>query len=276
MDTLPVGNALQGCGGRSRRRHRDRPAPNRYLIIGTLRSAAPYPRLMKITRGIAVAILATVALAGCTSSPVSPPAATSAPGRATETPKPASDTTVAAMVVSGSGVTTNNAAGDLLHSQPYSAGSAAMIAFLTDALGAAPKSTAVANQECIKPSSEQYWGAMNDGVAVRIPADPAPPLFDWVVEVRGQSVGPVAIRSSAGFAIGDDTTAIVAGLPAAQTVGLHDPFPESSGDTSQFVFDLVETIPMSGKSIAYGGAALSDGDKAAIIVAPADVSRLGC
>lgn len=250
--------------------------PNGYLVVGTLRSALSYALLMKITRGIAVALLAMVALAGCTPSPANPSAATSASAQETATPKSAGDTTISAVIVSGSDVTTHNAAGDLLRSQPYSAGSAAMIAFLTDALGAAPRSNTVANPECIKPSSEQYWGATNDGVAVRIPAEPAPPLFDWVVEVRGRSVGKVAIRSSAGFAIGDDTTAVVAGLPAAQTVGLHDPVAESSGDTSQFVFDLAKTIPLSGKSIAYGGAALSDGDKAAIIVAPADVSRLGC
>jgi hypothetical protein len=52
--------------------------------------------------------------------------------------------------------------------------------------------------------------------------------------------------------------------------------PGSSGNTSQFVFDLATTIPENGKSIAYGGAALSDGDKAAVIVAPADVTRFGC
>jgi hypothetical protein len=118
--------------------------------------------------------------------------------------------------------------------------------------------------------------ALSAGVAVRIPANPAPPLFDWVVEVRGSSVGSVAVRSSAGFAIGDDTTTLVASLPAKQTVGLHDPVPGSSGNTSQFVFDLATSTHGSGKSIANGGAAVSDGNKAAVIVAPADVTRFGC
>jgi hypothetical protein len=227
---------------------------------------------MKISRGIVVVALASVALAGCASTP----SVSSAPTVTSPKPTPTSNKTVAALIVSGTSVTTRNAAGDPLRSQPYSAGSASMIRFLTDALGAAPQKIASANPECVKPSSEQYWGALNAGVAVRIPANPAPPLFDWVVEVRGSSVGSVAVRSSAGFAIGDDTTTLVASLPATQTVGLHDPVPGSSGNTSQFVFDLATSIPGSGKSIAYGGAALSDGNRAAVIVAPADVTRFGC
>jgi hypothetical protein len=197
---------------------------------------------MTIPRVLVVATLALVALAGCASSP----AVSSAPTGASPKPTPSSDETVAALIVSGTSVTTRNAAGGLLHSQPYSAGSASMIEFLTDALGAAPQAIASANPECVKPSSEQYWGALNAGVAVRIPTKPAPPLFDWVVEVRGPSVGSVAVRSSAGFAIGDDTTTLVASLPAAQSVGLHDPVPGSSGNTSRFVFDPAKTIPVSG------------------------------
>jgi hypothetical protein len=222
---------------------------------------------MKMARRTLIAAFAVVALAGCTSSPEHTTATT---------PTPSADATVASLVVSGSAVVTRNAGGDLVKSQPYSAGSASMITFLTDALGSAPQLMPVANPECVQPSTEQYWGTMNEGVAVRIPVDPSPPSFDWVVEVRGSDVGSVAVRSSAGFAIGDDTANFVTGLPAAQTVGLHDPYPESSGDTSQFVFDLAKTITVNGNSVAYGGAALSDGDKAAIIVAPGDVSRLGC
>ncbi|MDQ1571499.1 MAG: hypothetical protein QOF79_2173 [Actinomycetota bacterium] len=215
--------------------------------------------------------LAAFVLSGCTSAPSSVP--TTAPPTADA---PAPDTVVAALVISGSGVSTANANGAPIKTQPYSAGSSAMVSFLTDALGGAPKTAAVANPECLKPSSLDYWGERNQGLEVRIPKTPTPPLFDWVVVARGAVIGDVAIRSSEGFAIGDDTKSIVAGLPESQKVGLHDPVPESSGNTSRFVFDLTKSLTVDGKTVAYGAAALSDGDSAAVIVAPADANRFGC
>jgi hypothetical protein len=222
---------------------------------------------------------AVLLLVGCSAAqpPVTSEPTSSSP--ATESATPEADTTVTALIISGSGLSTQNVAGDTLGSVKFTDGEASLAAFITMASGLEPEVSYI-DFFCTVPYTMYSWdvsNGSNGAVSLHVSTEPNPPLLDTFVLSGSSSVNGVAIRTSAGFGIGDDISAIPATLPAEQTVGLHDNISVGgSPDPTSFVFDPVGEVDVNGVSRSYGGAVLAEAGVAQLIFSPRTTMSTSC
>lgn len=229
-------------------------------------------------RHITAALLAVLVLSSC--APVVTDAASTPAPEATETSSqmPEPDTAVAALIISGDGLYTENAAGTELESVRFADGDLALEAFISAAVGT-QSSSQFEDMHCIVPQTVYSWDVVdgNPGIALRVPSLPEPPVLNTFVLAVRSTVNGVSIRTSTGIAVGDDITGIPETLPAEQTVGLHESVIEGgSPDPTTFVYDPVGVIEADGQTRSYGGSITAEAGIAAAIYSPRPSNRLGC
>jgi hypothetical protein len=195
--------------------------------------------------------------------------ATSAASQEVE-PTAQPDVTVAGIVISGRGITTKNAAGETVASVNFLDGDAELAEFITSAVGEQPR-VSVITEICEVPFTEYSWGVENGNGAVtlHVPEEFDPPFLSTFVMVGAADVNGIPVRSSTGFAVGDDVSSVPQTLPPAQIVDLHaNVSVGGSPDPTSFVFDPAGEIEYQGEMRSYGGAVLAEAGIAQLIFAP--------
>ena len=228
-------------------------------------------------RLLAVSV-AVLLLSGCTTAEPQNTPKPSSPSPATSAPSPEVDAAVSVIVISGRGLTTQNADGDTLDSVAFGDGEASLAEFITEATKLEPV-IYEDSQICIVPYTQYSWGVAggNGAITLHVPAEPNPPVLDTFVWSGESSVNGIQIRSSAGFAVGDDISAIPETLPAPQTVGLHANISDGgSPDPTSFVYDPVGEIEVDGVVRSYGGAVLAEAGIARTLFSPRTTKSVSC
>ena len=178
-----------------------------------------------------------------------------------------------AIVISGAGISSEDADGNQLETVAFDEGTGSVEAFLTDALGVAPTHPSDGS-DCMVSAAVTQWGDQDEGIQLRVPSSIDPPMHDAFVITKATSVNGVAIRASAGFSVGDDISAIPETLPAVQTVGLHDSL--GFEDPLNFVFDSAGTFGSDGVEYAFGGSVNASKGIAVAIFSPRPSARAYC
>ena len=196
----------------------------------------------------------SVPQAGETNGSPTPPSAVATP---TPTPAPI----VSTIVMSGSQLVSKTDSGASVETVDFAEGTDAAVAFLTAALGTAPKHVPTSDiQACSDVTARYAWGGDAAVLDVWEPAG-------FVVTFREPSFNGVALLSSGDFAVGDNAQAFFDGLPPEQAL---DEYNDSSGP---FVYDQVAAVAPWGEDNGYGGvASLKPGGVVSAIVAP-DTTR---
>lgn len=220
--------------------------------------------------GLALALLAGLLLSACSAAPApgstppatgeaTPAATPAATAAATPTPTPAAEPTVSTVVMSGSGLVGQTDEGQTVQAAAFADGPDPAIALLTSAFGTSPVRTEMTQDEaCDAPSTHYDWGDALLSVS----------STGFTVRFGSASVAEVALRSSGGFAVGENAQAFFDALPEEQA---HDEYNDGSGP---FVYDKVaDGAPWGEAGSAFGGVALlQPGGVVTSIVAP-DTTR---
>ncbi|WP_104194103.1 hypothetical protein [Cryobacterium sp. M25] len=220
----------------------------------------------RIRGGVALTVLAGLLLSACSSTPApgSTPTATEeatavATPTTTATPTQAAAPTVSTIVMSGSRLVSQTPDGQTVQTAVLDDGPDTAIALLTNAFGTSPIQTEMTQDEaCDAPSTHYVW----DDAMLSVSS------IGFTVRFSGPSVAGIALRSSGGFAVGDNAQAFFDALPEDQA---HDEYNDGSGP---FVYDKVaDGAPWGEDGSAFGGVALlRPGGVVKAIVAP-DTTR---
>ena len=214
----------------------------------------------RIRGNIALAVLAGLLLSACSSAPASAPGSTAvAIPTATATPTQAAAPTVSTIVMSGSQLVSETSDGQTVQTAVFADGPDPAIALLTTAFGMSPVQTEMTQDEaCDAPSTHYVW----DDATLSVTST------GFTVRFSGPAVAGIALRSSGGFAVGDNAQAFFDALPEDQA---HDEYNDGSGP---FVYDKVaDGAPWGEDGSAFGGVALlQSGGVVQAIVAP-DTTR---
>jgi hypothetical protein len=154
--------------------------------------------------------------------------------------------------ITAAGFRVLDADGIELGSQIIGDDAAPAVAALTEAIGAEPEViTETLDTGCVA-GTYYLW----DDAITLFAFDPPrrDDLTQTELTVRSADVGSLAIRTDAGFAVGDDGRAYAAGLPADQV----------SEQTGSFVWEKSGEIDNGGAMIAYGGVAFTDFDSGVV------------
>ncbi|MEC5150509.1 hypothetical protein [Cryobacterium sp. GrIS_2_6] len=223
---------------------------------------------------LAAAFTAALLLSGCAGPATgdtaagSSPLASPTPSPAMVSPAPTATASAARLSIGALTVSTIDATGATIATTPYSGGAAAMVAFLSAAIGVAP-TVARADPEtgCSGAATTYTWAA---GFLVNVPDTESPPLYTWTVQARSAQVGAagVTVQSSTGLVVGTDVSASAAALPADQKID------EYTDGTGPLVF---EVAGRNAEGKPYGGAALvGQGGVLSAIAAPAGLGQFYC
>lgn len=221
---------------------------------------------MASARGVKPFVLATAVaflVSGCASS-VSQPGAT--PTQPSAVAAPTSIPVVSTIVMSGTQLLSETKSGEPVAAVDFAEGTDEAVAFLTAALGTAPKQIPATDisEPCNNITARYSWGG--DALVLDV-WEPA----GFVVTMREPSTNDVALQSSGGFAVGEDAEAFFDALPPEQAFSEYD---DGSGT---FVYDMVAATPPWGEDNPYGGvASLQPGGVVAAIAAPDTVRAFYC
>jgi hypothetical protein len=211
---------------------------------------------------LAGAVLAIMALTGCTAptAPVGSPSATPSPSSS------AGPEAAASVVIGGTAISTLAADGSVIDTAPYLDDAEQAMDLLNDAFQQLPVLTErVTDSSCIADATIATWG---DSFAIEYDKEFGPPWGTFDVISTGPAVGDVAVTTQSGLGVGAPLAELEASLPGVHTV-LYD----YSG-VSQVHYDVGGgewVAPDSPDAIMvdyWGAAALAEGGTVTRLVAP--------
>jgi hypothetical protein len=174
---------------------------------------------MTATRSLttAFAVVALLALSGCTPgtpTPSATPSSATPSAIATPTPTPTPVAPVAAsVVVTATSISVLDASSTVIVDIPFTTNGDDAADQLALALGATPVETVRADTTCARPGTEYDFGGLRvDGAGTITTAPPA--IFSVHVDTAATATG-VAITGPAGVQVGDALADLIAAIPAA-------------------------------------------------------------
>lgn len=204
-----------------------------------------------------VALIAAVALAGCTSPAPEPTEAAPSPSQ-TVAPSDGPPS----VVITADGFQVRDAAGDVTTTIELGDDSQSAVDALTAAFGTEPTESSF--EVCGDTVFD--W----DGVQVYVLGhQPAAPFVTTQLIVETASIGDVAVATDSGFAVGDPAADIIAALPADQ----------EWGNGTSFIWDKLSDVGTGapGATVPFGGfARVDDSGNVSRIVPKSDGEDFRC